>query len=311
VAARGLPAWAVAALAPAVWATAGLAVLVALPGVKRRWSLPVLALVAGGATAGLTLAVGDPGVRFLVRELLALVAAVAVPAFATLGALAPGAGGSWWPWRRLLLATGLSLSGGLLVAALLADPVYVAQVRQFRGVRLALLAPAAIAGLAVLARSGLLARRDLLARPVSHLGALAALGLAGALALAGFRAGNFPVVGVTEWELRARGTLEHWLLVRPRTKEFLAGHPALVLAAGSRWTPPAAAALAVLAGLGQASVLNTLAHVHIPLGISLVRVVNGLVLGALTGWAALTGWRLLRSRFRAAEGGTSGGRPVR
>lgn len=232
---------------------------------------------------------------FLLREVLALGVALAVPTLATLAVLPRGGGGMRNPWTALALATGVSAAGGLVVAALLADPVYVAQIRQFRGVRLALLAPAVVVGAVVLWRgltggtAGMTAgaAATLLRLPLRRSSAAAAVLLAGGLALAGMRAGNLPAVGVPEWELRLRRLLERLLFVRPRTKEFLVGHPALALAGAGGWGPVAAAGLAVLVALGQASVLNTFAHVHTPLGISLARVVIGLGLGAAGGWLAL------------------------
>ncbi len=50
-----------------------------------------------------------------------------------------------------------------------------------------------------------------------------------ALALFVARSGNDPGVGVSATELKVRSLLDKYLLVRPRTKEFLLGHPALLL----------------------------------------------------------------------------------
>jgi peptidoglycan/LPS O-acetylase OafA/YrhL len=89
-------------------------------------------------------------------------------------------------------------------------------------------------------------------------------------------------------EMKIRSLLDRTLPVRPRTKEFLIGHPAFVLALAlwfrgrRRWAAP----LLVVGVVGQVSMLNTFCHVHTPLYLSLVRVVTGLALGAALGWAA-------------------------
>jgi hypothetical protein len=99
------------------------------------------------------------------------------------------------------------------------------------------------------------------------------------------RSGNFPVIPVAEIEVMLRRGLEELLGVRPRSKELLIGHPALVLAAAlmacghTRF----ASLFAVVAALGQSSVLNTFTHLHTPLSINLVRTAQGLWLGGLIG----------------------------
>ncbi|MDI6828546.1 MAG: DUF5693 family protein, partial [Armatimonadota bacterium] len=76
------------------------------------------------------------------------------------------------------------------------------------------------------------------------------------------------------------------LFVRPRTKEFLIGHPAMFLGITSllsrrrAWGLP----LIALGTLGQVSMLNTFCHIHTPLVLSAIRTLNGLVLGLALGW---------------------------
>jgi hypothetical protein len=98
------------------------------------------------------------------------------------------------------------------------------------------------------------------------------------------RSGNFtlPVPG---FEKNLRGFLETVLFVRPRTKEFLIGYPFLLLAAtfylrGQRqwlWL------LAAIGAIAPISVFNTFSHIHTPVMISIIRTLNGLVLGLVIG----------------------------
>ena len=106
------------------------------------------------------------------------------------------------------------------------------------------------------------------------------------------RSGNFPTLGISGLELKVRAFLQQALLVRPRTKEFLIGYPAMVLLFwwGSRWRQDArwrwaALVLTVAAAVGLTSIGNTFAHQHIPVSVSLLRTVNGLVLGLPIGLA--------------------------
>ena len=110
------------------------------------------------------------------------------------------------------------------------------------------------------------------------------------VALAGFamilaRTGNEPGVGVSGFELKLRSVLDRVLPIRPRTKEFLIGHPIMVLGLGMWWRGRRkwALPLFVVGVIGQVSFLNTFCHIHTPLRLSFIRDITGLVLGTLIG----------------------------
>ena len=121
--------------------------------------------------------------------------------------------------------------------------------------------------------------------------AAVAIGL-GVAALVLMRSGNEAAIAPSGVELQMRQMLENLLIARPRTKEFLFGHPALMLAMalgwrGRRtWLPFAA----LVAAIGQASVLNTFCHFHEPLYLGLLRTVHGLWIGGLIGAAVMLIW---------------------
>ena len=75
------------------------------------------------------------------------------------------------------------------------------------------------------------------------------------------------------------------MLVRPRTKEFLIGYPALIagIAFALRGRRQWAAPLIVIGSIGLVSALNTFCHIHTPIHLSLMRVFNGAVVGILLG----------------------------
>ena len=197
----------------------------------------------------------------------------------------------------------LSLVSVPLVAGLLDDIRYSLVLLQFRGVSLLHLAPVVFVAIYVfLYRPGGSARdnaRKLLAAPVTALWLVAgaALGAAGLYYLT--RTGNSGLA--TDLELQFRRMLENAFGVRPRFKEFLLGHPLLMLGIwlslrDRRWLW-----LLIFATVGQLSLVDTFAHLHTPLDISVIRAALGLLLGALTGLAAIAVWRAGETLWRAAE----------
>jgi len=125
-----------------------------------------------------------------------------------------------------------------------------------------------------------------------------------ALAMALARTGNEPGVGVSGVELKLRSLLDRFLPIRPRTKEFLVGHPAMFIALAlafmgrRKWAAP----LLVVGAIGQVSLLNTFCHIHTPIRLSIIRAVCGLVIGAAIGAAALLAGRRWIERGDGGQG---------
>jgi hypothetical protein len=99
-------------------------------------------------------------------------------------------------------------------------------------------------------------------------------------------------------ELWVRDALDEALYVRPRFKEALLGLPALVLAVAcanstfrrrrTGWVPW----WSVVAGIGTASMVDTFAHFHTPVALSLLRSAYSVVIGLVLGLAAV--WLIRR-----------------
>jgi hypothetical protein len=207
-----------------------------------------------------------------------------------------------------------SLVGGLHVVALLASLPFIVKANQFAGIKLAHLLPVLAVGWGYAldtvnatsfadARERIRRRwRQITGYPVTVGLVVAVLLALGLLALVLMRTGNEPGIGVSAIEMKMRETLERYLLARPRTKEFLVGHPALVLALamsaagiGRRaWIP-----LLLVGVIGQASVVNTLCHIHTPLALSLPRILLGWLLGAIIGTLAFVAIRWWTKRVQA------------
>ncbi len=267
---------------------------------------------AGVLTLALLIGIGLawPGVGVKGREVLALLAACTFP---TLGLcfyalprashprrLGTGAvlGQAFASYARMTLAT---VAGIVFVVGLLAGRLFLLKVDAFLGVKLVLVAPVVLVlayyglGLAELGPDAGWAARVL--RVKRSLAALYAqpllvgqivVGVVALVALALFvaRSGNDPGVGVSGTELKVRSLLDKYLLVRPRTKEFLLGHPALFVAlaaAYARRFPQAILPLLVVGAIGQSSLLDTFCHLHTPLFISVLRGLIGWALGAAIG----------------------------
>lgn len=199
----------------------------------------------------------------------------------------------------------ISFAAVMFVVGLLNGRLFYLKVDEFLGVKAVLLVPVLLVsafyflGLADLDRSATWAERKrvLWGRLAGMYGHKLQVGeiflgivvLAGLVLLAA-RSGNDPGVGVSATELKMRALLDKYLLVRPRTKEFLLGHPALfiglALAAGRlrapKWVLPS---LLVIGAIGQSSIVDTFCHLHTPLYLSLLRATIGWALGGVIGAA--------------------------
>jgi len=204
----------------------------------------------------------------------------------------------------LLVASVVSIAGGLLIHGGLWDSAAMIKVTQFRGVTLGLALPvlllAAYAWQAETLQDAFDAatrrlfdywRRftELWQAPIRY-GDVAFIGIAlGALAIVLLRSGNDSPLEILSVETLFRDSLEQWFTVRPRTKELF-GHPLFVIFLISLPWRSRIALLFGLAGLlGQVSILNTFCHLHTPLLVTVERVLLGLGLGLLSGliWGAL------------------------
>jgi len=217
--------------------------------------------------------------------------------------------------RGVLTCLGFISACGLLEAAVLFDHCFCLKVSEFVGVKVAQFLPFLLIASMVIAQwmdttelpirdRWLIARtnfRSLWETPVRWGQALLLLSAAALVAYWLMRTGNEPGMGVSAWELKLRHLIEETLGVRPRFKEFLLGHPALVLSffflAGTHWEARIGQWLMLPAVIGLASLMNTFSHAHTPLSLSLLRTVHGIWLGVLIG--VLLIWAI--KRFSASR----------
>jgi uncharacterized membrane protein YidH (DUF202 family) len=190
----------------------------------------------------------------------------------------------------------------MLIVGLLSERDYMLRVNVFFGVKAAHLLPVLLLALVyaggIAWKSGTWAEqkeraargiRALSSNPILLWQAVAAIVVLAVVGIMLARSGNESGVGVSSMELRFRDILDKILYVRPRTKEFLIGYPALVVGIGMalrgmrQWAAP----LIVIGSIGLVSALNTFCHIHTPIELSVFRVINGAIVGGLIGLAVL------------------------
>jgi hypothetical protein len=269
-----------------------------------------IAVIAYGATIALYLAGVLTHHDAFARSAIALAGALL---FATAAILilipawneTPASGSGTQLVRSLgwtLAATGVALLGALVVVGVMSAPLAMEEIERFRGVRLVLALPPLIAlALYLFDRrfgSGVERPRDVFLSPVLTYQLLAGIAIVAAGALMLVRSGNDSEVSPSPFELAFRHLLTATLSVRPRFKEFLIGVPAMMVLPAL--LPPHRRAvgwlLALCIGVGIGDVIDTFSHLHTPLEISVLRILNGLVAGAIVGAALI--WIYRRSLYR-------------
>lgn len=193
----------------------------------------------------------------------------------------------------------LSLAAVPFVIALLNSIVYSLVLNQFRGVSLLHIVPIFLAAVYIFFYRGVSIREEvskLLRTPITVLWiiVLAVIGVAGMYYLS--RTGN--AGNVSSVELAFRNFLENAFGVRPRNKEFLLAHPLFIAGTFLALKYRNAIYLLIIAAIGQASMVDTFAHIHSPAALSLSRGLLGLGLGLLLGIIAIVVWQVLEGCWK-------------
>ncbi len=316
------PGWLVVMAAGALAAAA-----IALGEVASVLARPIsLRVLHAGVAVGIVATVAAIAAHrvTLWSQVLALFAALAFPSLSLLGLVpreGPGGdvrdGGGTVPAAgratgRVILGSigrlwGLSAMtalGGVMVAALLSQWAFMLEIRGFLGVKPAHVVPVVLLALMLAAadapRGELWPRLRAWARqPLLLEYGIAVILVGVAVVFALGRTGNagLPVLGGLE--VKSRAILEHLVVARPRTKEYLIGHPFMILTFAlmalrmRRWVLPAA----VLGAIGQVGLVNSFSHIHTPLVYVLLRTLYALIFGSAIGAVLVAA--LLWSRRRS------------
>lgn len=201
-----------------------------------------------------------------------------------------------------VVGTLITLTAVPLVFGLLHNITYSLVLEQFRGVSVLFFAPLFLVAIYVFLYEGSdghgVIRRAvrILSRPITLLWVVGAIVIAAIGYYYISRSGN--AGQVSSIELLFRGWLESTFGVRPRFKEFMLGHPPLLLGLFLALRYRAAWVLIIVGTMGQLSMVSTFTHLHTPLYISIIRTLLGLGAGILIGLVCIGAWIVLEGAWR-------------
>ena len=294
-------------------AGAWLVALAAKPFAKKKWHLPygILVLIGFGAWAALMYIAPT-----LSRKLMALAGAIVFPCLSVtiilmhkpVNLLDVSRGKRMLNAAfQLCVTSAMTFAGSIIMSALLAESTFMLKIDSFFGVKVSHLIPLVLV-------PGILWLREenwfpIMSGTVKSNVKIWQLGVGGvllvAMAIYILRTGNESPELISELEVRIRQVLDDILGVRPRTKEFLIGHPIMMVLMFYGYKLEMFP-LAMVGLIGQVSIISTYAHLHTPLAISLLRTFNGLWIGIIFGILAIlaTEWALRKVRKLYALYGT-------
>ncbi|USB32867.1 DUF5693 family protein [Paenibacillus sp. YPG26] len=242
----------------------------------------------------------------LLEQMLSLLVAISAPTIAMLLAIRKvqeiqGANRSMSAGRRLTHSLVLFIKTSLLslcavpfVIALLNNITYALVLNQFRGVSLLHLLPVFLVALYVFLYQGNTVYSELrrwLRMPITVLWVVCAAILAAAGLYYLSRTGNSG--SLLPGEAAFRSFLENTIGVRPRNKEFLAFHPLFIMGVFAALRFPKLIYVLIIASIGQLSMVDTFAHIHTPVLISLIRGLLGMGFGIIIGLIAVGIWIII------------------
>lgn len=257
----------------------------------------------------------------IVSQIWALSAAITAPVFAIILLMECWVHRSHKPLQGCIRATVEALVyvvgaaviaaiGGMYIASLLGSTEFFMEFALFRGVKLVFVAPVVLTAIAYIQRFPLWKGRtirnwqetktfvgEFLQTDIKLYGLLIAALLGAAAWVFVGRSGHTAGVPVPSFELALRRFLENIMYARPREKEFLIGHPALVLAgfgALRKWPTILHFVCTVIGVIGISSMVETFCHLRTPVWMSIMRGVDGVLLGLLCGIVALVGVRFMQ-----------------
>lgn len=200
-----------------------------------------------------------------------------------------------------------SLASAAMISGLLGDIRFLLEMEIFRGVKITFIMPVVLVSLIYIQYFPFFGKvvasdTDFVSFVKKFCGIQIKLGLLamlGMLAVVGYvfigRSGNNGAP-VPAFEIQLRRFLEDTMYARPREKEFLFGHPAVLLAMTAlyrKWPQVFHYLLIVAVTIGQGSMVETFAHMRSPYILSLVRGIDGLAAGTFSMIAALAGVMIL------------------
>lgn len=183
----------------------------------------------------------------------------------------------------LLGMMAISFIGAILMVGMMSDKIFMLKLSGFIGIKIAHVIPLIVVPFVIyiLRADKPLATTKALLNKVLDYKWIIIFGVVGAaLLIYVSRTGN-DSGQISDFEMATRQFLNDYMGVRPRNKEFLIGYPATILYLLYGYKRPSLWVLTLPLIIGQISLVNTYAHLHTPLLISLQRSLNGLILGVV------------------------------
>ena len=209
--------------------------------------------------------------------------------------------------RTVGVAAMFALAGALVVIGLVSTPVLMEEIDRFAGIKAVIIVPPLLA-FALYVYSRRFGNDPPDAR-ASALASVRVYQLAMFVVLAGVavvyvsRSGNSSDITPSAFELALRSNLTQVLGVRPRFKEFAIGFPLLMLLPALRMEHKRIVGwlFAIGAAVGTSDIVDTFSHLHTPLLASLIRVLNGAVVGIAIGVLAIVVYRAIDGWLSASD----------
>ena len=229
----------------------------------------------------------------LASQLMALLGSIIFPTYALVKGLSETPRDIKETILSFLKISMISFGGVLTIIGTLSRTNFALGLDVFAGVKVATVMPIILVVLILIFKKhqwDFKYYKSILDKKISY-GALILIALLGGiLAFYITRTGNSGTASALE--LQFRQFLDNVLGVRPRTKEFLIAYPILIglLYYGYKETY---IPFVILAIIGPVSLVNTYAHIHTPILISLLRSAYGIILGIIIGLILIGALKLL------------------
>ena len=277
---------------------------------KKKWRLPYCIVMVACCAIWAALIIFAP---YLSRKAMALAGAILFPCLSFVLILVhrpklqiadSGVKRALYVIVQVLVMSLMTLVGAMIMSAILAETIFMLRLDMFRGTKVSHIAPLIIVPVILWLREedcyGIIT--GAVKSNVKFWQLAVGIILLAGLAVYILRTGNEAPELVSELEVQVRKILNNILGVRPRTKEFLIGHPISIVLLYYGYKLEMFP-LVMVGLIGQISVINTYAHLHTPLMVSLLRTANGLWIGILIGVIAIViiDWILRRIRARAVR----------
>lgn len=203
------------------------------------------------------------------------------------------------PVIGLLLLSLFTFIISLIVSSLLTSPEYIFSLKNIHGIKLGILIPCIFLPFIIFNSSQ---RREVFLSNITWIGMLGYSLIIILFLIIFLKSANYGLL--FPFETKFRTILENIFFVRPRFKEFLFGHPSIMLGLWiysreniklKHYDFPLSSKLLIWFGIiGQISIINTFIHIHTSLITSISRAFTGLFLGIIVGIIYISVFELIK-----------------